>query len=164
MTNMTPEQRRAMRRGQVERRLATTLSIKDWCVLNKVPESTMYAWMARFRKEEPELFGQPNTSEWVEISRESIAARTALAKRERTAAPAAAASGKAMMELAEALGAGRFCRHRVPERSLRRRTGRSGRAAHRLSAKGDGVAVNPFTAVAFAEIGRTDARATAVWR
>ena len=161
---MAARDTRAIRREQVERCLSTTMTIKDWCELNGVPASTMYFWMSKFRKEEPELFGQPNATEWIEVTRESIAARTALAKRERTTAPAAAASGKAMMELAEALGAGRFCRHRVPERSLRRRTGRSGRAAHRLSAKGDGVAVNPFTAVAFAEIGRTDARATAVWR
>lgn len=79
MTNMTPEQRRAMRRDQVERCLATTMSIKDWCALNKVPESTMYAWMARFRKEEPELFEKPNASQWIELSRDAIAAQTALA-------------------------------------------------------------------------------------
>ena len=85
MTNMTPEQRRAMRRGQVERCLATTMSIKDWCVLNKVPESTMYAWMARFRKEEPELFEKPNASQRLELSRDAIAAQTALAMKPEAA-------------------------------------------------------------------------------
>lgn len=76
---MTPEQRRAMRRDQVERCLAATMSIKSWCALNKVPESTMYSWMARFRKEEPELFEKPNASQWIELSRDAIAAQTALA-------------------------------------------------------------------------------------
>lgn len=85
MTNMTPEQRRAMRRGQVGRCLATTMSIKDWCALNKVPESTMYAWMARFRKEEPELFEKPNASQWIELSRGAIAAQTALAMKPEAA-------------------------------------------------------------------------------
>ena len=69
-----------MRREQVERCLSTTMTIKDWCALNGVPESTMYGWMARFRKEEPELFGRPNASEWVEVTREAIAMQTALAK------------------------------------------------------------------------------------
>jgi hypothetical protein len=55
------------------------MTIKDWCALNKVPESTMYAWMARFREEEPELFEKPNASQWIELSRDAIAAQTALA-------------------------------------------------------------------------------------
>ena len=76
-----------MRREQVERCLATTMTIKDWCALNGVPESTMYGWMARFRKEEPELFAKPNAGEWIELSREAIAAQTALAERPK-AAPA----------------------------------------------------------------------------
>lgn len=79
-----------MRREQVERCLSTTdMTIKEWCGLNGVAPSTMYYWMSRFRKEEPELFGGPSAGEWVEITRESIAARTALAKREGAAAPAA---------------------------------------------------------------------------
>ena len=69
-----------MRREQVERCLSTTMTIKDWCALNGVPESTMYGWMSRFRKEEPELFEKPNASEWIEVTREAIAAQTALAK------------------------------------------------------------------------------------
>lgn len=75
-----------MRREQVERCLSTTMTIKDWCALNGVPASTMYFWMSRFRKEEPELFAKPSAGEWIEITRESIAQRTALATREETAA------------------------------------------------------------------------------
>ena len=97
MTNMTPEQRRAMRRGQVERCLSTTMTIKDWCALNKVPESTMYAWMARFREEEPELFEKPNASQWIDLSRDAIAAQTALAQKPAAAdARAAAPVGEAV--------------------------------------------------------------------
>ena len=69
-----------MRREQVKRCLSTTMTIKNWCALNGVPESTMYGWMSRFRKEEPELFEKPNASEWIEVTREAIAAQTALAK------------------------------------------------------------------------------------
>ena len=55
---MTPDERRSMRREQVERCLSTTgMTIKEWCGLNGVAPSTMYYWMSRFRKEEPELFG-----------------------------------------------------------------------------------------------------------
>ncbi|MBR3385317.1 MAG: hypothetical protein IKG69_09000 [Atopobiaceae bacterium] len=72
---------RAMRREQVERCLAADMSIKEWCGLNKVPESTMYRWMSVFRREEPDMFADPTHGEWIELSRGSIAARTALAVR-----------------------------------------------------------------------------------
>ena len=88
---MASSDTRAMRREQVERCLSTTgMTIKEWCKLNGVAQSTMYYWMSRFRKEEPELFEGPNAGEWVEITRESIAARTALAKRGEDAVPATA--------------------------------------------------------------------------
>ena len=88
---MASSDTRSMRREQVERCLSTTgMTIKEWCKLNGVAPSTMYYWMSRFRKEEPELFGGPNAGEWVEITRESIAARTALAKRGEAAVPATA--------------------------------------------------------------------------
>lgn len=67
-----------MRREQVERCLATTMTVKDWCRLNKVPESTMYAWMARFRKEDPGMFDDLRAGEWIELSRGAIAGRTAI--------------------------------------------------------------------------------------
>ena len=79
MENMTPEQRRSIRRDQVERCLATDMTVKEWCALNKVPRSTMYAWMARFREEEPDLFAGPNAGRWIEISKGAIASKTALA-------------------------------------------------------------------------------------
>ena len=80
---MTPRQvqNRAMRREQVERCLAADMTVKEWCELNKVSESTMYRWMSVFRREEPELFPDPTCGEWIELSRGSIAARTALAVR-----------------------------------------------------------------------------------
>ena len=95
-----------MRREQVERCLSTAgMTVKEWCGLNGVAPSTMYYWMSRFRKEEPELFGRPNTSEWVEITRESIAARTALAKRGEPAAPAVPPGASAETAASPAPGA-----------------------------------------------------------
>ena len=80
-------QNRALRREQVERYLATDMTVKEWCGLNKVSESTMYRWMAVFRREEPGLFADPTCGEWIELSRGSIAARTALAVRPADDAP-----------------------------------------------------------------------------
>ena len=90
---MTPQQmqNRALRREQVERCLAADMSIKEWCELNRVSESTMYRWMSVFRREEPELFSDPTQGEWIELSRGSIAARTALAVRPADDAPEAGA-------------------------------------------------------------------------
>ena len=81
---MTERQRlaRERRREQVERCLAANMTVKEWCELNHVSKSTMYYWMGRFRKEEPGLFGEPTCGEWIELSRGSIAARTALAVRD----------------------------------------------------------------------------------
>ena len=70
---------REQRREQVERCLAADMTVKEWCELNHVSKSTMYYWMGRLRKEEPGLFGDPTCGEWIELSRGSIAARTALA-------------------------------------------------------------------------------------
>lgn len=83
--HMTREQRRQ----QVERCLAADMTVKEWCELNGVSKSTMYYWMGRLRKEEPGLFGDPTCGEWIELSRGSIAARTALAVRPTEAAAAA---------------------------------------------------------------------------
>ena len=90
---MTPQQmqNRALRREQVERCLAADMSIKEWCELNRVSESTMYRWRSVFRREEPELFSDPTQGEWIELSRGSIAARTALAVRPADDAPEAGA-------------------------------------------------------------------------
>ena len=90
---MTPQQmqNRAMRREQVERCLAADMTIKEWCELNKVSESTMYRWMSVFRREEPDVFADPTHGEWIELSRGSIAARTALAVRPADDAPEAGA-------------------------------------------------------------------------
>jgi len=83
--HMTREQRRQ----QVERCLAADMTVKEWCELNGVSKSTMYYWMGRIRKEEPGLFGDPTCGEWIELSKGSIAARTALAVRPTEAAAAA---------------------------------------------------------------------------
>ena len=82
------DQTRRVRREQVERCLAADMTVKEWCELNGVSKSTMYYWMARLRKEEPGLFGDPTCGEWIELSRGSITARTALAEgtRSRSAA------------------------------------------------------------------------------
>lgn len=77
---MSPEERKEMRRRQVEQCLSTTLTIREWCKLNGVAESTMFYWMARFRKEESDMFDAPSTSQWIEFKRSELKAKTALAK------------------------------------------------------------------------------------
>ena len=88
---------REMRREQVERCLAADMTVKEWCELNGVSKSTMYYWMARLRREEPGLFGDPTCGEWIELSKGSISARAALAVRpqEPTGGPSALPEGEA---------------------------------------------------------------------
>ena len=87
---MTDKERRDLRRGQVERFLSTTMTMTDWCKLNHVAPSTMYMWMSRFREQEPGMFAGQRASDWIELSREAVSAKTALAKAD-PAAPAAEA-------------------------------------------------------------------------
>lgn len=76
---MDPATRRNNWREIIERCLSSGLPINRWCELNKIAPSTLYSWMAKFRKEEAELFEQHNTSEWIEITKEKLAANIALA-------------------------------------------------------------------------------------
>ena len=75
---MTPQQtqNRALRGEQVERYLATDMTVKEWCGLNHVSESTMYRWMAVFHREGLGMFADPTHGEWIELSCGPIAART----------------------------------------------------------------------------------------
>lgn len=50
---MDGAQRRGMWAGRTGRFLSADMAIKEWCMLNKVSESNLYRWMARFREEEP---------------------------------------------------------------------------------------------------------------
>lgn len=76
---MSPEERREMRRVQVEQYLASGMRICTWCKLNRVPSSTLYYWVDYFRNHEPEMFDSPTRKEWIELSRNSIKAKSALA-------------------------------------------------------------------------------------
>lgn len=75
---MTPADKWNLWRDKIERCLSSGLSNAEWCRLNRVALSTFYYWVRRFRKEEPGLFMTFNTSEWIEITKESRAARTAM--------------------------------------------------------------------------------------
>ena len=77
---MTDKERRDLRRSQVERFLSTTMTMTDWCKLNHVAPSTMYMWMSRFREQEPGMFVGQRASDWIELSREAVSAKTAPAK------------------------------------------------------------------------------------
>lgn len=76
---MSPEERHEMRRVQVEQYLASGMSLHGWCRLNRVPSSTLYYWVDYFRTHEPELFNDPSRKEWIELSRDSIKAKSTLA-------------------------------------------------------------------------------------
>lgn len=76
---MSPEERREMRRVQVEQYLTSGMRIRTWCKLNRVPSSTLYYWVDYFRNHEPEMFDSPTRKEWIELSRDSIKAKSALA-------------------------------------------------------------------------------------
>ncbi len=82
--------RRDMWAGRIERCLASGMAIAEWCSLNKVNRSSMYRWLAVFREEEPGRFGgkSSETSGWVKVTRQGIAAAKAIV-------PAASAAGPA---------------------------------------------------------------------
>lgn len=53
-----------MRLSRIERCLAADMTVKEWCSLNKVAESSLYKWMARFHEEDPERFPRRSSEAW----------------------------------------------------------------------------------------------------
>lgn len=82
--------RRNMWAERIERCLSSSMSIESWCKLNRVSRSSLYAWLARFREEEPGRFPRRNasTSNWIELTRGGLADSKAIV-------PAGAFSGGA---------------------------------------------------------------------
>ena len=72
---MDDAQRRDMWAGRIERCLSADMTIKEWCGLNKVSESNLYRWMARFREEEPGRFPRRSStaSNWIKVTAGGIA-------------------------------------------------------------------------------------------
>lgn len=60
---------------RIERCLSSSMSIERWCKLNHVGRSGLYAWLARFREEEPGRFPRRNaaTLNWIELTRGGLA-------------------------------------------------------------------------------------------
>lgn len=75
---MAHNAKRDMWRERVERCLTSDYSNKEWCELNRICPSTLYYWIAKFKKEEPGLISTQNTSEWIEITKEALAHRVAM--------------------------------------------------------------------------------------
>lgn len=77
---MNNAQRKAMRREQMERWLATDgMSVEEWCKLNRMSTSTFYLWLNKFRDEDPATFGRRPAPGWVEVAKESRKGSVALA-------------------------------------------------------------------------------------
>ena len=72
---MDDAQRRDMWASRTERCLSADTTIKEWCRLNKVSESNLYRWMARFREEEPGRFPRRSSeaSNWIKVTAGGIA-------------------------------------------------------------------------------------------
>lgn len=73
-----------MRFEQVKRYLASGMSVVEWCKLNHVAESTLYAWMQRYRGSELETELSATqcakeTTRWIKLTREELAREKALA-------------------------------------------------------------------------------------
>ena len=81
---MSPEERRNMRRQQIEQFLASDLNVEEWTKLNHMSQSTFYLWLRRFQQEEPGSFGSESTQRggWIELSRSELRGSVALARRE----------------------------------------------------------------------------------
>lgn len=82
---------RAQWRTQVERLLATDMTVAEWCKANRKSESAMFRWIGYFADHEPELFGGAQNiadrdgCKWIVKTRENMRASTALAAPEREA-------------------------------------------------------------------------------
>jgi len=137
---MTPDERRSIRRDQVVRFLSTDMTARESCALNGVLESTLYVWMTRFRELEPELFGESNTSEWIELTRESISTRDRASRPRRRFGWRSNRIGAGRGAQGARFGAARrnACSLRLPERCGRRRAGRRLGAARGTRAQGGG--------------------------
>ena len=79
---MNPEERRNMRRQQIEQFLASDMGVMEWTKLNRMSTSTFYLWLHRFQDEDPETFGrrEPKGGGWIELSRAELRDSVALAK------------------------------------------------------------------------------------
>ena len=67
--------RRNMWAERIEWCLSSSMSIERWCKLSHVGRSSLYAWLARFREEEPGRFPRRNaaTLNWIELTRGGLA-------------------------------------------------------------------------------------------
>lgn len=96
MTMMKPDERRAMRRQQIEQFLASDMGVMEWTKLNRMSTSTFYLWLHGFQDEDPETFGrrEPKGGGWIELSRAELRDSVALAKADdpAPAAPVVAAA------------------------------------------------------------------------
>lgn len=68
---------REMRFRQVERCLDSGMAIREWCRLNNVSSSTLYAWLKVYREGS---HGQAKShSDWIELTRQEVKNSKALA-------------------------------------------------------------------------------------
>ena len=67
--------RRNMWAERIEWRLSSSRRIERWCKLNHVGRSSLYAWLARFREEEPGRPPRRNAAalNWIELTRGGLA-------------------------------------------------------------------------------------------
>ena len=93
---MKPDERRAVRRQQIEQFLASDMGVMEWTKLNRMSTSTFYLWLHRFQDEDPETFGrrEPKGGGWIELSRAELRDSVALAQADdpAPAAPVVAAA------------------------------------------------------------------------
>lgn len=92
---MNGAERRCMWADRIERCLASDMPIREWCRLNHVGESSLYKWMARFRKDDPGRFPRRSSiaTNWIEVARGSIADSKAIVPTDASQAPCLAAMG-----------------------------------------------------------------------
>lgn len=96
MTMMKPDERRAMRRQQIEQFLASDMDVMEWTKLNRMSTSTFYLWLRRFQDADPETFGrrEPKGGGWIELSRAELRDSVALAKGGRPRTSSACCRGR----------------------------------------------------------------------
>ena len=117
--------RRDLWAGRIERCLASDMAIGERCSLNKVNKSSLCRWLAVFRDEDPGRFAGKNseTSGWVKVACDGIAAAKAIV-------PAASAAGQAAADPVERTQGSRGRRSRKPLGAFSAKTGKLREVCH----------------------------------
>lgn len=79
---MTPDERKLLWEKRILDYLSSDLTVDEWCDKNHVSSGSLFTWLRRFRKEDPNRFPPKRKAcaakrgDWIEISSKELAVST----------------------------------------------------------------------------------------